>query len=97
MSKKKTTAKKNKKDLNKGKLAQDDKAKKVIGDVAEKGHEFIDKAEKEASDFSKKLAEKKEGLISDEDGHKSKSAIKFIIAGVLALLAILSFRKRRKK
>lgn len=101
MKKNKTELKKIKKSLNEieDNLIGDDKIsneiKEGVSNVAEKGHDLIDKAEKGVNELTDKLVEKKESCCSGHDNNRS--TLKYIGAGFLALIAILSFKKMRRK
>ncbi len=78
--------------------------KNVVENIAEKGHDLIDRAEKGASSLTDKVVEKTDKIIEKKEScceeHAdggSKSVIKYILAGFVALIAILSFKKSRKK
>lgn len=78
--------------------------KNAVGDITEKGHDLIDRAEKGASDLTDKvvektdkLIEKKEACCGDHAEGANKSMLKYILAGFVALIAVLSFKKSRKK
>lgn len=101
MKKNKTELKKIKKSLNEieDNLIGEDNIVKNIKDgassVADKSHDLIDKAEKGVGELTDKLVEKKEACCPDHD--KNKSMLKYIGAGFLALIAILSFKKMGRK
>lgn len=103
MDKNKTMIEKIKKSLNEIEehLASDDdkevETKDVISKLAEKSHDIIDKAEAGASNLSEKIKEKTESFNSLEDKDKKKSMCKYISAAVVAIIAILSFKKLRNK
>lgn len=74
----------------------DNGSREKIAQVADKGRSYIDKAEKKANEMATKIKEKIDSHKHHGDEQKNEKMKKCFITILIALIAIMSFKKMKK-